>query len=103
VVSNASAWHTFHKMLGDDKALAEYKEKMAGYSVSLSCLQVFLGLKTDLARKLGVSDSEVFVDGTYDPEASYAAALKADVEKCGLGIMLYDNVLPVFSPRVKRP
>jgi all-trans-retinol 13,14-reductase len=101
VVSNASAWHTFYKFLEDNAVLAEYKARMAGFSTSLSCFHIFLGLKKDLVGQLGVKDSEVFVESGYDLDASYDAARKADVARCSLGLCLYDNLFRGYSPKGK--
>jgi prolycopene isomerase len=101
VVSNADPFATFERMVGDQAAVEEYKARWTKYSVSLSCFQVFLGLKEDLVGKLGVKDSEVFVEPSYDPDASYAIAQSADVERGGVGIMLYDNVCRGCSPAGK--
>jgi prolycopene isomerase len=101
VVSNANPFDTFGTMIGDQTALAEYKARWAQYSVSLSCFQVFLGLKEDLVRKLGVTDSEIFVASSYDPDGEYAGAVAGDVEAGGLGISLYDNIHQGYSPEGK--
>ena len=101
VVSNASAWHTFHRFLEDDGALAPYKERMAHFSTSLSSFQVFLGLKRDLVGQIGVKDSEIFLAPGYDPEADYEMARRADVERCGYGLTLYDKIFPGYSPKGK--
>jgi all-trans-retinol 13,14-reductase len=99
VVSNANAWSTFQDLV-DDHALAAYRERLSRYSASLSAFHVFLGLKEDLVGRLGIKDAEVFVNG-YDGEAGYQSAVKADVEHCDYGLMLYDNVLPGYSPKGK--
>lgn len=101
VVSNASAWNTFHDLLADDAALKEYRARLAGFSPSLSCLQVFLGLNKDLVRECGVPDTEVFLETGYDPDASYEASRRADMENCGIGVTLYDNLYEGYSPRGK--
>ena len=101
VVSNANAFDTFRKMLPDQQLTAEYEEKWKQYSVSLSCFQVFLGLKEDIVKKSGVTDSEIFIETSYDPDASYAGMLKADVEHGGVGVSLYDNINPEYSPSGK--
>ena len=101
VVSNASPFATLGEMV-DDRALgADYLAQCGRYSVSLSSFQVFLGLKEDLVRKLGVADSEVFCEPAYDPEASYATAVAADVEGGGVYVTLYDNVYAGYSPAGK--
>ena len=101
VVSNANPFDTFGKMIADQKLSSEYQEKWKQYSVSLSCFQVFLGLKEDIVKKAGITDSEIFVESSYDPESSYAGALKADVESGGFGLSLYDNIDPAYSPAGK--
>ena len=101
VVSNANAFDTFRKMIGDLDLLAEYESAWKQYSVSLSSFQIFLGLKEDLVGKLGIADSEIFIEPSYDPEASYERALKGDVEGGGMGITLYDNIYKGYSPKGK--
>ncbi len=101
VVSNASAWHTFHQLLEEDAAVKEYRARLAGFSTSLSCLQVFLGLNKDLVRECAIPDTEVFLETGYDPDASYEASRRADVENCGVGVTLYDNLYEGYSPRGK--
>lgn len=98
VVSNADPFTTFRRMIADQSALAEYEAMWQRYSVSLSSFQVFLGLKDDLVGKLSLTDSEVFVEPGYDPEASYAHALAGDVEHGAFGITLYDAVDRSYSP-----
>lgn len=101
VISNANAYDTFHKLLEPAEALKEYLARMERFSVSLSAFQIFLGLKTDLVRKLGLTDTEIFYCPGYDTEAAYQAALQADVEKSGFGVTLYDNLFGGYSPKGK--
>jgi phytoene dehydrogenase-like protein len=101
IVSNASAELTFDKLLEPSDQIREYHARMAKFSRSLSSFQVFLGLRQDLVGKLGIKDSEIGIETGFDPEASYAATLKADLTGGGLGVMLYDNVYPGYSPKGK--
>jgi phytoene dehydrogenase-like protein len=101
VVSNADPFATFTRMIEDQSALADYEAAWQGYSVSLSSFQVFLGLKRDLVSELGITDSEVFIETGYDPEASYAQALAGDVEGGGVSVTLYDAIYPGYSPAGK--
>jgi phytoene dehydrogenase-like protein len=101
VVSNANAYDTIRTMMSESDYLKEYLARMDRYSTSLSSFQVFLGLRQDLVRKLGISDSEIFYHTSYEPEAEYEAALKADVENSGWGLMLYDNLYADYSPKNK--
>ena len=101
VVSNANPFATFGTMIDDQSLVTDYKAKFGQYSVSMSCFQVFLGLKEDLVKKVGIADSEIFCEPAYDPDAGYAALLKADVEHCGYGLSLYDNIFDGYSPAGK--
>jgi all-trans-retinol 13,14-reductase len=98
VVSNADPFATFQRMVPDQSALADYEAAWRGYSVSLSCFQVFLGLKEDLVGRLGITDSEIFISPDYDPEAAYAHALAGEVEQGGVGVTLYDAIYRGYSP-----
>jgi len=101
VVSNIDPFHLFRNLIGDEQALASEEAKWKNYSVSLSCFQVFLGLKKDLVRELGITDSEIFLESSYDSEAAYTGALNGDVEHGGIGISLYDNIYHGYSPKGK--
>jgi all-trans-retinol 13,14-reductase len=101
VISNASAPQTFETLLGDSPAVREYRSRLAGYSTSLSCFQIFLGLRRDLAGQLGVKDSEIFLEPGYDPEASYEAMGRAAVEHGAVAVTIYDNLYPGYSPKGK--
>ncbi len=101
VVSNANPFDTFRKMITDQKLSADYQEQWKEYSVSGSCFQLFLGLKEDLIGKVGIKDSEVFIETGYDPDAAYVLAQNADVEHGGAGVTLYDNIDPFYSPKGK--
>ncbi|HTY58198.1 MAG TPA: NAD(P)/FAD-dependent oxidoreductase [Bacteroidota bacterium] len=101
VVANTNPFDLFKKMVGDEQVLAGEEAKWKNYSVSLSCFQVFLGLKKDLVKETGITDSEIFLEPLYDPEAEYAAALSGDVEHGGIGLSLYDNIYHGYSPEGK--
>lgn len=101
VVSNANAYDTFHTMMKEGDYLKDYLARMDQLSVSLSCFQIFLGLKKDLIKELGITDSEIFYGTGYDPEVEYKALLSADMENCGFGIAVYDNVYKGYSPEGK--
>ncbi len=66
IISNANTYDTFNKMLDEKTILKEYLKKLEKYSVSLSSFQVFLGLKKDLIKEIGITDSEIFYNTTYN-------------------------------------
>lgn len=101
VVSDTNPFDLFRKMVGDKQVLEGEEAKWKTYSVSLSCFQVFLGLNRDLVRELGIKDSEIFLESSYDTEASYTGALTGDVDHGGIGISLYDNIYRGYSPEGK--
>ena len=101
IVSNASAHDTFERMLDEENLPRSFLAKMSRHSVSLSSFQLFLGLKEDLVGKLAIPDSEVFIADSYDMDADYEAAQRADVETCGSCVTLFDNVHNYYSPEGK--
>ncbi len=101
IISNANTHDTFHKLLDNSEILFEFTKKLDQLSVSISCIQIFLGLKEDLVSKSGIPDSEIFYSTGYDCEAEYLAHLNADVENCGYGLTLYDNIYKEYSPEGK--
>jgi len=101
VISNVNAHDTFHRMLSEDEYLKDYLAQFNQFSVSLSSFQVFLGLKEDVISKSGIIDSEIFYESGYDMDAGYKNAQNADVENCGFGLTLYDNIYQGYSPEGK--
>lgn len=103
VVSNANAVDTLARMLeGEAEVLKATLARMDKLQVSFSTLLVWLGLKTDLVRKAGIKDSEIFYNTGYDVEADYAASLAGGLpDDPGFGLTLYDNVCPGCSPKGK--
>jgi prolycopene isomerase len=88
-------------MAEEDPRWKDYLARMDRMSVSLSCFQVFLGLKKDLVGALRIPDTEIMYGSGYDVEAGYQAALSGDMSNPGFGIMLYDNLYPGYSPKGK--
>ncbi|MGA2328978.1 MAG: NAD(P)/FAD-dependent oxidoreductase [Bryobacteraceae bacterium] len=101
VVANSNPHDLFHSMVEDEARLKDYLARIDSLSVSLSCFQVFLGLKKDLVGALRIPETEIFYSSGYDPEAGYQAALNGDMSNPGLGVTLYDNLYPGYSPKGK--
>jgi len=92
VVSNANAYDTFHSMMDEKEFLKKYLARMDTFTTSLSSFQIWLGLKQDLIREVGIKDTEVFFYPGYDVEADYKNQMEARVESGGFGLTLYDNL-----------
>jgi all-trans-retinol 13,14-reductase len=101
IISNSNAPDTFNNMLNKGEYLEDYLTKLDQLSVSLSSFQIFLGLKKDLVGKSGITDSEIFYESGYDMDVSYQMTMKADIENCGFGLTLYDNIYKGYSPEGK--
>jgi all-trans-retinol 13,14-reductase len=101
VVANSNPYDLFHSMVDDPGPVKEYCARMERWNAGLSTFQVFLGLKKDLVRELKIEDTEIFCEPSYDPEAGYRAALDSDFANSGMGITLYDNLFPGYSPKGK--
>jgi len=98
VVSNAAAPVTFG-MLPKDVLPREYSTRVSGFKPSLSSVIVWLGLNQDVTTIQ--PRAELSVELEPDPEVAYAAALRGDYAKSGIGCMIYDNLVPGFSPKDK--
>ncbi len=101
IVANANAPDVFHKLLAPGECAPDYLARIDSLQMSVSAFQVFLGLNSDIVKAAGVPDTEVFYYPGYDPEADYAAVLTADMERCGFGVTLYDNLFEGYSPAGK--
>ena len=98
VVSNANAPDTFRKMIDEPDLVKTTLARMDKLSIGLATFQVFLGLKKDLVGKIGLRDTEIFYNPSYDIEADYAAAVRGDFTDPGFGATLYDNLYKGYSP-----
>jgi all-trans-retinol 13,14-reductase len=97
VISNASVPKTMAMMSGGElpEAAGPYLEKLAGYHPSLSTFAVWLGLNREIRGEIG--SYEVFASSGNDAEEDYLASLACDVEKCSLGVTIYDNAYKGYS------
>jgi len=103
VISNANAPDTFGRMMPDEKEfLKDLLARMDKSSISYSSFLVWLGLKTDLVRKAGLKESEIFYNTGYDVEADYQTALRGGLpDDPGFGLTVYDNLYAGASPKGK--
>lgn len=96
VVSNAAAPVTFG-MLPKGALPEKYVARVSGFNPSLSSVIVWLGLKGDVTKVQ--PRAEFSIDLQDDPEITYQASLTGDWAKVGLGCMIYDHLVPGFSPK----
>lgn len=96
VISNAAAPVTF-AMLPQGTLPKDYAARVAGFSPSVSSVIVWLGLSQDITKIQ--PRAEFSIDMLEDPEVTYAASMSGDYAKAGLGCMIYDNIVPGFSPK----
>jgi phytoene dehydrogenase-like protein len=96
VVSNAAAPVTFG-MLPKGVVPKDYAAKLAGFNPSVSSVIVWLGLNGDVTKLQ--PRAEFSIDLQDDPEISYAGSMTGDWGKTGLGCMIYDHLVPGFSPK----
>ncbi len=101
VVSNISAFDTIDRMVDNKSKTYDYIEKLKKYGVSLSSFQIFLGLKENLIKKLGINDSEIMYNTSFDIDTDYKMLKQANVENSGFGLTLYDNIYTGYSPEGK--
>ncbi len=101
VVSNANAPDTFRKFLDEPDLVKTTLARMEKLSISMSTFQVFLGLKKDLIRELGIKDTEIFYNTGYDIEEDYRTMVRGDFTNPGFGATLYDNLYKGYSPEGK--
>jgi len=94
VVSNASVPATV-RMLPADVLPGDYLARLKSYRPSLSCFQVWLGLKGDIREKIDVCEA-LFLR-QYDFDKSYQALLACDPLKANLRMTVYDNFYQGYS------
>jgi len=96
VICNASAPQVFNTLLGRDIAPADYRARLATLTPSPGSCIVWLGLDQDVTRQL--PEPEVSFYPGEDMEANYAAAMAGDFEHAHFSMMIYDDLVPGFSP-----
>ncbi len=96
VICNASAPQVFSRFLPPDALPGKERERLERSSNSPGSCIVWLGLDKDVS---GLCDSaELSFYPNLDMEATYAAAMENDFTKSGFSLMVYDKLVPGFSP-----
>lgn len=103
VISNLSP-HTTVKLAGEQQFPPRFLEKLRAMTVSISGLQIYLGLDCDL-RSLGVDPDEyiVFVGNRRPLAEQYKTLQENDLEseKAAFSINLFSNIDPSLAPEGK--
>ncbi|MGE4553936.1 MAG: phytoene desaturase family protein, partial [Desulfovibrionaceae bacterium] len=96
VVCNAAARALFDHMLPAGTLPAPDAARLAAYTDSPSSVIVWLGLDRDITAQHPAPEVSYFT-GT-DLEAGFRAAMAGDFERGGCSVMIYDDLVPGFSP-----
>lgn len=96
VVCNASAPQVFEKLLPGGSVPRGELAKLDSYTYSPSSVIVWLGLDQDITGRFPLPEASFYAG--CDMEANYKAAMAGDFEKSGFALMVYDNLVPGFSP-----
>ena len=95
VVSNASALATFRNMVPSDAVPSDYMAQLSSYRPSLSCFIVWLGLNREIRGTVPWFSTSVATG--RGPEAGYDSCLKGEVDRCGFGVTVFDNLYEGYS------
>lgn len=96
VVCNASAPQLFETLLPQGALPQKDSARVESYSLSPGSFIVWLGLDKDITKEHPDPETSYFA-GT-DMDAGYAAAMDCNYEHAGFSMMVYDNLVPGFSP-----
>lgn len=96
VVVNASAPQLFSSLLPAGSLPPPAQARLKTFAPSPASCIVWLGLNQDITKRF--PDPEVSFYPSLDLDANFAAAMAGDVEKASFSVMVYDNLVPGFSP-----
>ena len=95
VVSNASVFAVFEKMLPREAVPADYLRQLKNYRPSLSSFAVWLGLNKEIGREIKAYSTHV--SSGRGAEADYQSCLKGEIEKGPFTVTIYDNAFEGYS------
>jgi len=99
VVSNAAVPETLAMLSRPDAMPPSYRDRIASFSTSMSSFIVWLGLDGDVTKI--EKRPEVNIYPGYDNEKMYAGCRRGDPDQAGIACVIYDNLVPGFSPAGK--
>lgn len=97
VVCNASAPQVFGKLLPEGALPQPDRARLDAYTHSPGSFIVWLGLDRDITPSF--KHSELARYASYDLDANYADAMRCRYDSGGFSLMVYDNLIPGFSPK----
>jgi len=97
IVSNANSPDTLLKFVGREHLPADYVRSIEDGKPSISNFVLYLGLDRDL-RADGWNHHELFVNGEYDLDGNYQAALDGDFSRTALSLTYYNVADPECAP-----
>ena len=95
MVCNASAPQMFAMLPGGSLPDKE-RARLDTFTSSPSSFIVWLGLDQDVTKQFPHPEMSFYA--SEDMEANYRAAMACDFENSGFALMVYDNLVPGFSP-----
>ncbi|GAB7080992.1 phytoene desaturase family protein [Megalodesulfovibrio paquesii] len=96
VVCNASAPQLLESLLPEGSLPAQARTRLEAGTPSPGCCIVWLGLNQDITKTCPTPEQSFYAG--LDPEQSFAASLKGEYERVSCSMMVYDNLVPGFSP-----
>jgi len=100
IISNVNAIDTLANMLDDDAIKESYRRKLASLEKSISAFQVYLGLRVP-AKDLGMTNSILSVNTTYNHEDNLNYSLRGDYDICSLELVDHAQIDPSLAPQGK--
>jgi len=96
VVCNASAPQVFGKLLPKGTISQKERARLDSFTNSPGTFIVWLGLDRDITPSFKHSEWAHYA--SYDLDANYADAMRCRYDNGGFSLMVYDNLVPGFSP-----
>ena len=79
IISNSNAPETFTQMIDEDFLNKKFIKKIKNYKVSVSALQLYIGLDCD-PRELGMNNHSLCIYNSYDHEENFENIIRGDYE-----------------------
>jgi all-trans-retinol 13,14-reductase len=98
IVANTDPYQLVFTLIGEENLPASYVKKIKDIRPANSLFGVYLGLNIDL-KKLGYTDTEIFMNGSKDSAAMYKNMMSGNLSEGGSSITIYSNYGdPIYAP-----